>query len=90
MQGPRGGTENTSDQNRNGNDMDMNIGGNMPADQNGMRNGQMDRERMRVNETGSRSARLPSAGSGPRFAAAIRTVSPALATEGKPWQISLR
>jgi hypothetical protein len=55
MPGPRGGMENTSDQNRNGNDGDMNAGGNMAPEQNGMRNGQMDRERMRVNETGNRT-----------------------------------
>src|SRR4051812_42988089 len=55
MPGPRGGMENTSDQNRNGNDVDMNAGGNMAPEQNGMRNGQMDRERMRVNETGNRT-----------------------------------
>jgi hypothetical protein len=55
MPGPRGGMENTSDQNRNGHDVDMNAGGNMAPEQNGMRNGQMDRERMRVNETGNRT-----------------------------------
>lgn len=56
MQGQPGGMENTATgQNGRGNDMDMNAGGNTRSNENGMRNDQMGRDRMRVNETGNRT-----------------------------------